>query len=76
MKNVVNSNASIYEILRTYPELVTLLAKLGFGELTNPAIVKSLGRVKTLQTLAKEKNIDFEVVKAEFSKNDYDLGPK
>lgn len=76
MKNVVNSNASIYEILRTYPELVNLLAKMGFDELTNPSFVRSLGRVTTLQTLAKQKNIDFNLVKQEFSKNNYDLGPK
>jgi hypothetical protein len=76
VKKVVNSNASIYEILKTYPELVELFSKIGFNELTNQSIINTLGRVLTIPTYAKDKSIDMDMISKTFADNNYDLGPR
>ncbi len=76
MKKVVNSNASIYEIIKTYPELIELFSKIGFNELTNQNIINTLGRVLTIPTYAKEKNINIDMITKTFADHNYDFGPR
>ena len=76
MKKVVNSNASVYEIVRTYPEIVPLLGQLGLQRLLSYDELNSEGRTTTIPDVAVKDNLDIETIKRTLFDNNYDFGPK
>ena len=63
MNKVINLNKSIYELTGEYPELIEILASLGFTDITKPGMLKTAGRFMTLPKGAVLKKISLDEIK-------------
>ena len=57
MAKKLDLNKSVYELTEEYPELIDIMAALGFSEITKQSVRHSLGRMMTIPRGAKMKNI-------------------
>lgn len=48
MKKVIDFNKPVQEICHTYPESKEILREIGFDQITNPAMVSTVGKFMTL----------------------------
>ena len=65
MSKKIDLNKSVYELTEEYPELIDIMAKLGFTEITKKAMRHSVGKMVTIPKGAKMKNISMaEIVMA------------
>ena len=53
---------SVYELTQEYPEVVEIMASLGFTDITKKAMLMSVGRVMTIPKGAKMKGIAMESI--------------
>lgn len=73
MGKPLDLNKTVYELTKEYPELVDIMKKLGFTEITNPAMLKSVGRMMTIPKGAKMKNISMIDVVTAMLQNGFQL---
>ncbi|WP_304263068.1 DUF438 domain-containing protein [Kallipyga massiliensis] len=57
MTKKIDLNMSVYALTQEYPELISIMANLGFSEITNKAMLHSVGKIMTIPKGAKMKNI-------------------
>lgn len=57
-KKLIDLSKSVYELCKTYPELVQVLDEIGFHDITKPGMLASVGRFMTLPKGAVAKKID------------------
>lgn len=57
MKKELDLNKTVFELTQEYPELVEIMAKLGFTEITKKPILHSVGKIMTIPKGAKMKKI-------------------
>ena len=57
MKKQIDLNRTVFELTQDYPELVEIMAKLGFTEITKKPVLHSVGKLMTIPKGAKMKNI-------------------
>ena len=69
-------NKSVYELTQEYPEVVDIMAALGFTDITKKAMLLSVGRVMTIPKGAKMKGIPMEQVVAAFREKGFDITEK
>lgn len=62
MEKKLDLSHSVYELTQTYPELVDLLASLGFTEITKKAMLHSVGKIMSIPKGAVVKGIPMEKV--------------
>lgn len=62
MSKTIDFSRSVYELVTEYPDLVDIMAELGFTEIKNPAMLHSVGKLMTIPKGAKIKNIPMEKV--------------
>lgn len=60
MSKKINLKDTVYEICSQYPEVKSILADLGFKDITKPVAMESLGRVMTLPKGSKIKDIPLD----------------
>ncbi|QWT18212.1 DUF438 domain-containing protein [Collinsella sp. zg1085] len=61
----INLDESVYSISKAYPEIIELMAKLGFTEITLPGRLATMGRFMTIPQGCEFKKIDLaDVVRA------------
>jgi hypothetical protein len=63
MSKTINLSKTIYEIAAENPEIVEILAGLGFSDITNPGMLKTAGRFMTLPKGAALKKLSLEYIK-------------
>lgn len=51
MSKKIDLNWSVYDITKTYPEVIDIMANLGFDEIKKPAMLNSVGRIMTIPML-------------------------
>ena len=51
-------NKSVYELTQEYPEVVDIMAALGFTDITKKAMLLSVGRVMTIPKGQDERHPD------------------
>lgn len=73
MSKKIDLNWSVYDITKTYPEVIDIMANLGFDEIKKPAMLNSVGRIMTIPKGAKAKGISIPVVIAELIKNSFEI---
>ena len=66
-------NKSVYELTQEYPEVVKIMASLGFTEITKKAMLHSVGRVMTIPKGAAVKGIPMEKIVAEFKEHGFNV---
>jgi len=57
MSKKLDLTKSVYELTQEYPELVDIMAGLGFTEITKKTMLHSVGKIMTIPKGAKMKNI-------------------
>lgn len=55
---VIDLDRSIYEICTEYPEMIQIMVELGFQDITRPGMLRSAGRIMTLNKGAALRKID------------------
>jgi len=53
---------SVYELASQYPEIVGIMAELGFKDITNPFTLKTTGKVMTIPKGCRMKGLDIEKI--------------
>ena len=57
MAKKLDLNKTVYELTQEYPELIEIMAGLGFTEITKKPMLHSVGKIMTIPKGAKMKNI-------------------
>ena len=58
----IDINATVYELVTTYPEIGDILYSLGLKDIKNPAILNTMGRYMTIPKGAKMKKVDLQTI--------------
>ena len=64
---------SVYELTQEYPEVVDIMAALGFTDITKKAMLLSVGRMMTIPKGAKMKGIPMEKIVAAFHEKGFEI---
>ena len=72
---MLDLNKSVYELTQEYPEVVEIMASLGFTEITKKAMLLSVGRVMTIPKGAAMKGIAMEKIVKAFEEKGFSLTP-
>lgn len=72
-KPMIDLSRSLYDLTVQFPELVELLASLGFEKVRNPALRVSVGRMMTLPKGAEFMGLDFGAVLAGLEAAGYEV---
>ena len=73
MAKKIDLNKSVYELTKEYPELIDIMAGLGFTEITKSAMRNSVGKLMTIPKGAKMKNISMMDVVTVLMSNGFEL---
>lgn len=57
MARKLDLNKTVFELTQEYPELIDIMAELGFTEITKKPVLHSAGKIMTIPKGAKMKNI-------------------
>ena len=57
MAKKLDLNKTVYELTQEYPELIEIMAGLGFTEIIKKPMLHSVGKIMTIPKGAKMKNI-------------------
>lgn len=71
--NKISLNTPIKKLISTYPEIQTIMVKLGFSDITNPFMLNTVGSFMTLKKGAAMRKIDLEVIKQTFGDHNFIL---
>lgn len=64
---------SVYSLCTKYPALIDILKELGFSDISNPQMLKTVGRFMTIDKGAKLKGIPMDKIKEAFYKNGFNI---
>ncbi|WP_052465418.1 DUF1858 domain-containing protein [Thermotoga profunda] len=67
----IDLDKTIFELTDQYPELIEILAQMGFLGVKNPLIRNTLGRKTTLREGCKKQGKDLKQVVEELRKNGF-----
>ncbi|MDO8716257.1 MAG: DUF1858 domain-containing protein [Dehalococcoidales bacterium] len=67
----IDLNKSLFDITEEYPELIPVLAELGFAGVTNEAMRTSHGKVMTILKGCEHLGIDLGTVKSALAKHGF-----
>ncbi len=73
MEKILDLNKTVYELTQEYPELIDIMAGLGFNEITKKPMLLSVGKVMTIPKGAKMKNISMMDVVTTLIRNGFQL---
>lgn len=71
MGATIDLNKTVYDLIKENPELVNIMQKIGFKDITNPAMLSTAGRFMTIPKGAAMKKIDLVIIKETFEKKGY-----
>lgn len=73
MSKKIDLNKTVFELTSEYPELIDIMAGLGFSEITKKVMLNSVGRITTIPKGAKLKGIPVMDVIAVLMANGFEL---
>lgn len=76
MSKRLDLNKTVFELVQEYPELVDIMADLGFTEITKKPMLHSMGKLMTIPKGAKMKNISMIDVVAALTAQGFELAGK
>ena len=68
----IDLTKSVYELTKEYPQLIEIMAQLGFKEITKKAMLNSVGKLTTIPKGAKMKGIPMERIVSVFRENGFE----
>lgn len=73
MKKRIDLSKSVYELCRDDKNITGIMKTLGFDQITDPAMLNTVGRFMTIPKGAVLKKISMDDVKRVFDENGYEL---
>ena len=73
MAKKIDLTKTVFELVTEYPELVDIMASLGFSEITKKVVLNSVGKLMTIPKGAKMKNIPMTKIVATFVENGFEI---
>ena len=73
MKKKLDLNKTVFELTQEYPELIDIMAELGFTEIKKKPVLHSVGKIMTIPKGAKMKEISMMDVIATLMSNGFEL---
>ena len=73
MAKKLDLNKTVFELTEQYPELIDIMAKLGFTEITKKPLLHSVGKIMTIPKGAKMKSISMMDVVTTLMANGFEL---
>ncbi len=73
MNKMIDMGKTIYELVGEYPEIIDILAGLGFTDITKPGMLKTAGRFMTLPKGAALKKIPMEEIIKTFQEHGFEV---
>ncbi len=73
MKKVLDLSKSVYELIKENPEVADVMKNLGFDNITNPAMLNTVGRIMTIPKGAAMKKIDMGSIEKEFEAQGFEI---
>jgi len=73
MKKVLDLSKSVYELIKENPEVADVMKNLGFDNITNPAMLNTVGRIMTIPKGAAMKKIDMGSIEKEFEVQGFEI---
>ena len=73
MTKKLDLNKTVFELTQEYPELVDIMAELGFTEIKKKPMLYSVGKIMTIPKGAKMKNISMIDVVTALISNGFEL---
>ena len=73
MPKKLDLSKTVFELTELYPELIDIMAKLGFTEITKKPVLHSVGKIMTIPRGAKMKNISMMDVVTTLMANGFEL---
>ena len=71
MTKTLDLKRTVFELTEEFPEVIDIMAGLGFAEIANGAIRQSMGRVTTIPMGAKMKRIPLEDIVRTFEEREF-----
>ncbi len=71
MEKQIDLKKSVYELVKAYPELKSLLVELGFKDIVLPGMLETAGRIMTLEKGAKMKQYEISKIIKKLEDNGY-----
>ncbi|HHU23788.1 MAG: DUF1858 domain-containing protein [Bacilli bacterium] len=69
----ISIHTPIAELIKNYPEIKEIMLSLGFDNIANPIMLKTVGRFMTLSKGSELKDISMEHMKNVFAKHGFTL---
>ncbi len=69
----IDLQRSVYDLTEEYPELVEILAGLGFLGVKNPLARKTLGKITTIPEGCRKQGIDLDEVLTKFIEHGFEI---
>ena len=73
MAKKIDLTKTVFELVTEYPELIDIMASLGFSEITKKVVLNSVGKLMTIPKGAKMKNIPMTKIVAIFVENGFEI---
>ena len=73
MNKVIDFNKPIKSICDENPEVITIMKDCGFEQITNPMMLKTVGRFMTIKKGAEMKKININEIKDKFRSFGYEV---
>ncbi|MCM3041408.1 DUF1858 domain-containing protein [Paenibacillus motobuensis] len=73
MGKVIDLRRTVYEQCSSDPEVIEVMAELGFEQITQPGMLQSAGRFMTIPKGARLKKLDMNVIKKAFLDRGYSI---
>ncbi|UII56363.1 DUF1858 domain-containing protein [Cytobacillus spongiae] len=73
MEKIIDLTHSVCEICTQYPDILPLMQKLGFENITKPGMLQTAGRVMTIPKGSRMKGIPLETILDAFQKAGYTI---
>ena len=70
---ILDFKKSVHELCGEHPDLVPVLAELGFTDIVKPGMLQTAGRFMTIPKGAALKKIDLEKIKQAFQNHGYKI---
>ncbi|MFC3750324.1 DUF1858 domain-containing protein [Paenibacillus sp. GCM10012306] len=71
MEKVLKLDESIFELVGRHPEVMEIMAELGFRDIAKPGMLQTAGRFMTLSKGIKLKKMDPDTVKLAFEQRGF-----
>ena len=73
MAKKLDLNRSVFDLTQEYPELIDIMAQLGFSEITKKPVLHSVGKMMTIPKGAKMKGISMARVAEAFAAHGFEI---